>query len=122
MNRVHVTKDGSRLFISEMDDTHLQSMIKLMLRGVNKIKKQLRCEVVEDKFRTAMYGEKDMVDMDQLNEMLENLTDKLYPYLAEIALRGIDMSTELQATFEREGMNLIRKDDDEDFQILLDQM
>ena len=38
-------------------------------------------------------------------EMLEQLTTNIYPYLAELALRGIDMSEELQRVFERNAQN-----------------
>lgn len=122
MNRVHVTKDGDRMFISEMDDNHLQNMIKLALKGIEEIKAGLRNEVVEDKFKTALYGEGEGFDEDELTDMLERLTTNIYPYLAEIALRGINMSAELQKVFEREGRNQVNSNEKTDFQLLLDQL
>lgn len=124
MNKRHITAEGVTMFISQMDDTHLQNYILLVLRGIEKAKVQLRAEVLpKDKFSQALYSDDEGYSEDELSEMISELTQKLYPYLAEIALRGIDMSVKLQEVFERKGsLQKGLEEPNSEFQLLLENM
>lgn len=124
MNKRHITKEGIVMFISQMDDIHLNNYILLVLRGIEKAKLQLRAgEVPQDKFSQALYPDDEGYSEEALSEMINELTNKLYPYLAEIALRGIDMSEKLQEVFERNGsLEKGLEQPDDEFQLLLDNM
>lgn len=123
MNKIHKTKEGKRMYISEMEDTHLMNYIRLALKGIEKIKEQLRGTSEIDPFKIALYNKKETYNNEELSELLENICDNLYPYLAELALRGIDMKDELCTTFERQGSILIESNEDvEQFQHLLEQL
>ena len=122
MNKIHKTKEGKKMYISEMEDTHLTNYIRLALKGVEKIKEQLRGTTETDPFKIALYNKRETYDNEQLSDLLEDICDNLYPYLAELALRGIDMSEELRKVFERQGPNKIESNEDvRQFQHLLDQ-
>ena len=111
MNKKHKTKEGDLMFISEMEDTHLMNYILLALKGIEAIKAKLRADSVPtDKFEAAMYQEEDIYNEEDLTEMLNQLCDNLYPYMAELLLRdtnmtirGIDIKMKLQEVFERKG-------------------
>lgn len=121
MNKSHKTKEGKRMFISEMDDTHLVNYIRLTLKGIIKIKEQLRGGTETDPFKIALYKKREFCSPERLTDLLEEVCDNLYPYLAELALRGIDMAEELRDAFDRKGAEKIDSNDTEQFQHLLDQ-
>ena len=101
MNKIHKTREGETMFVSEMDDNHLENYIVLSLKAIEKIKNGLRVEQSEDAFQSALCAGSSIYDKEKLTDLLGDLTENLYPYLAEIALRGIDMSELLQNVFER---------------------
>lgn len=121
MNKLHKTKEGKKMYISEMDDTHLANFIRLSLKGIIKIKEQLRGNTEVDPFKVALYNKHEVYNKEKLTDFLEELCDNLYPYLAELALRGIDMAEELRDAFDRKGVEKIDSNDTEQFQHLLDQ-
>ena len=124
MNKRHITADGITMFISQMDDTHLKNYILLVLRGIEKAKVQLRAEEIpKDKFSQALFSDDEGYSEEELSEMISGLTEKLYPYLAETALRGLDMSEKLQEVFERNGsIEKGLQEPNSEFQLLLDNM
>ena len=107
------------MFISEMDDNHLQNFINLQLKAIVTIKNKLRGVTTIDPFKKALYQNFEFEDEESLTEMLTRICDLLEPYLAELALRGLDMSKELQEVFERNTKKEIESGNDE-FKFLLD--
>ena len=109
MNKKHITNDGTQMYVSEMDDTHLMNYILLALKAIKKIKLKLRkVDELEDKFLSAMYPEQDIYSEEDLTEMLNQLCNNLYPYIAELFLRDceyvvrdIDVKIQIQEVFER---------------------
>jgi len=113
-----------------MDDEHLMNFILLSLKAINVIKEKLRgTNVPKDKFTLAMYGDDgDFYSDDELTETLNNLCDRLYPYMAELLLRdvdlvvrGIDVKKMLQDTFERKEAKE-KENVNEEFKLLTNQM
>lgn len=125
MNHKHKTKEGVILFVSEMDNNHLVNYIKLVLRGIEKLKVQLRkSEQPKDKFYSALYDTDDELTENELMDLIKCATENLYPYLSELSLRGIDMSERLQEVFEREGENKREIDETgkEEFDLLIENL
>lgn len=103
MLRVHKTKEGEKLFISQMADSHLTNTINMLIRKIEGYKGALEAKVNVSPFKAALYE----VDVEQFSETakkrISSTANGLYPYLAEAMLRGIDFKADLQRIFEREG-------------------
>jgi len=97
----HKTKDGKLLLVSQMDDNHLKNTIGLVCRAIEKAIEGLEVDTEVSKKQAALYG----INRDHIRTHCSNalpvLTQKLYPYAAEAALRGIDISERLQKAFGR---------------------
>ena len=106
MNRLHKTKNGRRLFISQMDDSHLTNTLSLICRNVAALRQV--AEGVQTSKNSVFYG----IDSDsakaEARHRLVNAVRLIEPYAAECALRGIDVSKELQDTLGREGKEEIQ--------------
>jgi len=91
------------MMVCQMDDFHLMNTVKMILREIEKAKAVTGMSVKLNSFERILF------DLDEENlaetaaEAIKELTEKLYPYLAECALRGLSIEKELQATFERTG-------------------
>ena len=91
--------------------------------NVEKTKNQIRkTEEITDPFAKALYFDEDECSEEDLIDLINRVCDNLYPYLAELALRGIDMSVKLQEVFERNGPTVSTKsvESNPEFQRLLD--
>ena len=103
MLKIHKTRAGEQFFVSQMEDEHLRNTIELYLGQLKQLKGALEAKVTLNPFKSALYN----VDVGAISEkakgLINGVANKLYPYLAEAMLRGIDYKTELQTTFERTG-------------------
>jgi len=108
MNVYHTTKDGSKLFISEMENSHLENTIRLMLAKVDEAKRMLYNKSSENKFKSALYSIPEVKDRD-LKEFILKYTTMLAPYIMEAMLRGINFTPELQLAYERVGKDTISR-------------
>jgi hypothetical protein len=124
MNKKHKTKDGEVMFISQMDDNHLKNYINLALKGLETLKNQIRkSEEPKDAFNRALYSDDEGYSEEDLSDLINEVCDNLYPYLAELALRGIDMSERLKEVFERNGANDKKlEESNSDFKLLLENL
>ena len=101
MNKLHKTKAGDSMMISQMEDDHLSNHIKLLLRKIDSAKNALDANMKISKFQSAMYGVNNESLEKKASKVIKDMAEKLYPYLAEAMLRGISFTKELQKTFER---------------------
>lgn len=88
MLETHVTNEGRTLLIAQMDDNHLRNMIRLVLRAIKEVKAKSESADM-DPYSAALYGIRS-VDPQEAAEMNRAAICKLYPYLAEAFLRGMD--------------------------------
>ena len=123
MYKVHRTKEGKNMFISQMDDSHLTNTIKFILRKIKICKDALGLEIKATKLQSALYriDEKELAS--QAKEEITEICETMYPYLAEAMLRGISFTTELQDLLERKVAekkfnidSIIGLDDDDDIE------
>lgn len=103
MNRIHVTKEGDKILISQMDDNHLKNTINFICREIEKCKSISVTSSEVSKFQKKIIGIDDEDLEDRMMDRAKNYSEALVYYLAEIALRGIDMSQLVQQVFERNG-------------------
>lgn len=86
----HQTRAGRVLLIAQMDDSHLGSTIKLHLRKLNEARSLAQVQFNDDPFERALYGVKE-INPEQAGEVAALIVRKMYPYLAELVLRGGDV-------------------------------
>lgn len=84
----HITKGGEMCLIAQMNDDHLRRMIRLILKAVVEIKSKSETADL-DPYQTALYGLRS-IDVEDAARVNREAIRKLYPYLAEAYLRGID--------------------------------
>lgn len=100
----HRTKDGKVMFISQMSDSHLESTIMMFLNSIREYKNKLIAEDIKTSpMQSVLYDVDPKRVQKQAKHGIKVATDKLYPYLAEACLRGMDFSKELQDVYERDG-------------------
>lgn len=118
MLRIHKTKEGDRLFISQMDDTHLVNTISLIMKRICKCKNALSSKISISSFKAALYKVDTNSLVESAKERIAEETNILYPYISEAMLRGMSFTKELQELFERTGQEVrfgIEADSDDDF-------
>ena len=103
MYEEHRTKDGKEMLICQMDDKHLGNTINLFLNKLGEAKRLLTLEISENKFKSALRGRSSKDLTKAAERAIREITEKLYPYLAESMLRGIYYTERMQAIFERKG-------------------
>lgn len=103
MYTLHNTRDGQQLFISMMEDDHLKNTITLYLGKLKGYKELLDAKINISPIKMAMYGIDTQNMVSQAKTKIKSCCTRLYPYLAEAMLRGIDYKTQLQEIFERTG-------------------
>ena len=101
VKQFHVTKDGRKMLIAEMDDNHLENTIKYVLRQIAMAKALLDGNIKQSKFDNAIYGKYKQFDEEDLSDLLRNRTQIIQFYLGEAMLRGMSFTNELQEVFER---------------------
>ena len=117
MNKTHTTKDGSKMLICQMDDSHLKNTINYMIREINKQKANLSASVEITPLKSALYGIKKEDVSGRAHRAIPKMVELMFPYLAEAMLRGMDFSKDLQEMLERSGQetcatSLMLKDSD----------
>lgn len=103
MYKLHSTKSGESMFISMMEDEHLQNTIMLYINKIRGQKDLLGAKVNISPMKMAMYGIDTQTLVDTAKRTIQGTCTKLYPYLAEAMLRGFDYKAQLQEIFERTG-------------------
>lgn len=91
MIEIHTTTTGQKLFISQMNDKHLQNTIKLLCRKIKKLRESVAAPPVVNSEKAAVYGISEVTYGGNVRAELPRIIRKLYPYLAEAFLR--EMST-----------------------------
>lgn len=91
----HRTKDGNVMLIAEMTDSHLKNTIKLFIRKMMEVRHACATQPELGPMERAMYGISE-ADPTEGGRLLRVITQKLYPYLAELFLRGIDEDSEIR--------------------------
>jgi hypothetical protein len=92
MLEMHVTKEGDRMLIAQMTDEHLVNFINLVLKQA-KVAQGAKTDELTD-YHRILYN-LPVVDERSIAEVTREALQKLYPYLAEAYLRGIDTPREL---------------------------
>ena len=88
MLELHRTREGNTKLIAQMDDSHLKHTIKLHLGNMAKAK-AMADNTALDEYQRVLYG-LPKVDMAEAAEVNRQIIQKLYPYLAEALLRGME--------------------------------
>lgn len=101
MYNMHRTKSGETMFISMMEDDHLQNTINMYVNKIRSQKELLGAKVNISPMKMAMYGVDTARLVEAAKKSIKACCTKLYPYLAEAMLRGFDYKVQLQEIFER---------------------
>lgn len=97
----HVTREGNELLIAEMSNEHLVNFVNMLLNRASAVKNQ-SMTIPQNNYTRKLYGLREVSEEQAAMEVRE-IIRKLYPYLAELYLRGIDTTRELLAkVLERE--------------------
>lgn len=100
MLEVHKTKEGHQMVISSMENDHLIKTVKMFLKRIDESKHNLSVNV-GNTFQAALYDVDYAEVVRKSKHQIQNFTKLLYPYVTECMLRGLDVSVEMQNTFER---------------------
>lgn len=101
MLELHKTNAGEQMFISQMDNEHLQNTINCYFIKIEQAKSLLNTSVSVDKLKSALYEIDNKQIAKQASRLIKRITEKLYPYLAEAMLRGISYTERMQKVYER---------------------
>jgi len=87
--RVHTTRSGQQVPLSQMENSHLENFINLIVRNMNEAKQSsmLEVESEEDAFYRELNGITKVSKKDAV-EVISALMEVLEPYLAEVVIRG----------------------------------
>jgi hypothetical protein len=103
MNKIHETKDGERMYISQMSDDYLVKHIGKIIEKFEVNKNMLNSKVEVNSLRSAVYKINPKIVKEQAEHMIDALINALAYYVLEAALRKLDVSKLLQKAFERKG-------------------
>jgi hypothetical protein len=103
MKKYHETKNGEKMLIAKMDDTHLINTIKVYAA---KIEQSL---AMIDKYSTLKESEKILYGFEYNNkdltkeatQLIQSSTDGLAAYVFEASIRNLNVSQYLQKAFSR---------------------
>lgn len=118
MLKVHRTRAGNKLLIAEMSDQHLVNTVKLNLAKIAKLQRGLVETPSINPYHARLYG-MPKVDIDEAARKSRNVIEHMYPYLAELYLRGLtDLVEPLRKVVGRDGqlgesMGLLPEGEDE---------
>ena len=84
----HVTREGETILIAQMTSPHLLAMINFVLRRIAENKEAMSHQKL-DPYQSAFYGVP-KADVESVARANRQAIRKLYPYLAEAYLRGLD--------------------------------
>lgn len=99
----HFTRDGNQMLIAEMDDNHLQNLVKLKIAQLGKLQGQMAENPKMSEFQARLYGV-ETVDVEKAARESRRIIEGLYPYLAELYLRNLtDLVAPLRRVVGRSG-------------------
>lgn len=103
----HYTREGNKMLIAEMDDNHLQNLVKLKIAQLGKLQSQMSENPTMSEFQSRLYGV-ETVDVKAAARESRNIIKSLYPYLAELYLRGLtDLIEPLRKVIGRNGQLVV---------------
>lgn len=103
MYNTHRTKEGDVMLVAEMEDSHLLNTIRLMLRNLAEARRIAESgNVRSDYFATVLSGRDPKAAQRQAKEMMMGIHATVQPYIAEAALRGIEITALLRVTYGRD--------------------
>lgn len=85
----HVTKDGKRMLVSQMDTDHLLNLINLRLKKANEVFVASKQSV--DPYKARLYGIRG-VDPEQAAALVEDMLARTAPYFIEAFFRYDELS------------------------------
>ena len=85
LQAVHVTKEGKRMLIAEMDDDHLLNTIHLFVKAMNEV--YLASRGVSNKYQSKLYGV-EVLDPEQAAIMINDFLSQAAPYFFEAFFRS----------------------------------
>ncbi|MCP4544223.1 MAG: hypothetical protein GY832_44490 [Chloroflexi bacterium] len=89
MLEIHGTRKGNVMLIAQMGDDHLCNMISLVIRKAREVKAMADRAAGFDAYQQRLYNVKQVTQEDAA-EATRMALQKLYPYLAEAYLRGLE--------------------------------
>ena len=102
MFETHITADGTEMLIAQMDDTHLINMILKLCRRIKNLRLILESKVSTDVLLSAIKTEFSLENAKQKAQWeIKKVDEKLKDYVVEAALRGLDITRELQVAYNR---------------------
>ena len=84
----HYTREGNKMLVAEMGDDHLQNLVKLKIAKLGQLQSQMMENPNMSEFQARLYGV-ETVDVKAAARESRNIIKSLYPYLAELYLRGL---------------------------------
>ena len=98
----HTTRTGERLPIAAMTSEHLLNMIAMLCNKMADARAAAETQSEVSPFERRLYGITDMSPIDAADIVREGMAH-LAPYVLEAALRGLNVSPDLQSAIGRTG-------------------
>ena len=98
---VHVTKDGKRMLIGQMESSHLLNTIKLLGKNIEEAQSVIAGSQAFDSTTQILSGFDQRELRDVAAKTLKAYHEKMQPYVFEAALRGINIASILQRAYGR---------------------
>lgn len=104
---IHKTKDGKQLLIAEMDNNHIKNTIKMFcirIEGLSDIVDNGGTNALPKSQFVIAGGAKlyKALSPEAAAGKLQYFVKKIQPYVLEAAIRGIELTAELQKAFNRQ--------------------
>jgi hypothetical protein len=105
INVKHITKDGNKMLIGQMDDSHLINTINMHFRNLSNLRTQLNAQSDNGKNKLLSFLDKrESIDPERIKSIYEGILVSIGDYYMEAVLRGLDtdeMRDELRASLGR---------------------
>lgn len=101
MNNMHKTADWKVMFISQMDDSHLNNMIKILLKSIKDCINIINNVNMWNNLDLLLAGIDDQSMKERAKENLQEVYWKLWNYLIEAYIRWMDFKDDMQDAFGR---------------------
>lgn len=101
MKNTHRTADGQTMFISQMETSHLENTIKLILKNIKECMDMINNVNITNSIDLLIAWVDNESIKERAKEMLKWYHTELWKYLIEAFIRWLDLSKEFQETFGR---------------------
>lgn len=101
MGNTHITAEGQKIFISQMDTNHLLNTIKLILKHIKDANEMVSGISIKWNMDLYIAGIDEETVKRNAKHIMMQAHEKLWKYIIEAVIRGENLTTEFREVFGR---------------------